>query len=358
MSFNTNDNNLSPISRTNYEEYFLLYVDNELNTTERLEVEAFLTLHPDLQAEIDILLSTKLPADLIQLQDKESLMSDSISLNSFDESLLLYIDNELDKAAKEKLEAQLKKDKTFQLQHQALLQTKLDAAEVIPYPNKKELYRRTERRISPYWLRIAAAVIIVLGIGALVAVNQQNTAAPSVVKNPAANKPANTERQMPLINEPVATPALAEQSEAVAEQKEITAPQQSPEKMRGLAKRKAVKETEDSSPIATAPVDNNLPKPIVEEPSNAIVATEPVRPPKQIINNEPVTSAKTASLNPTDISPKTAEQRDLLAGVDNEKKSSLKGFLRKATRFIERRTNIKATNENDELLIGAVALKL
>jgi hypothetical protein len=53
----------------------------------------------------------------------------------------------------------------------------------------------------------------------------------------------------------------------------------------------------------------------------------------------------------------TAEQRDVVK-TDNEKKSSLKGFLRKATRFIERRTNISTTNENNELVIGVVALKL
>jgi hypothetical protein len=53
----------------------------------------------------------------------------------------------------------------------------------------------------------------------------------------------------------------------------------------------------------------------------------------------------------------TAVQTDMVK-IDNEKKSSLKGILRKATRFIERRTNISTTDENDELLIGAVSLKL
>jgi hypothetical protein len=32
--------------------------------------------------------------------------------------------------------------------------------------------------------------------------------------------------------------------------------------------------------------------------------------------------------------------------------------LRKATRTLERRTGIKAVNDDDELLVGAVALKL
>ena len=41
MSFNPNDNNPGPICRSNYEEYFLLYADNELSEKDRLSVEAF-----------------------------------------------------------------------------------------------------------------------------------------------------------------------------------------------------------------------------------------------------------------------------------------------------------------------------
>jgi hypothetical protein len=45
-------------------------------------------------------------------------------------------------------------------------------------------------------------------------------------------------------------------------------------------------------------------------------------------------------------------------GNEKDKKGSVRGFLRKATRFIERRTGINPTNEDDELLIGAIAIKL
>jgi hypothetical protein len=44
--------------------------------------------------------------------------------------------------------------------------------------------------------------------------------------------------------------------------------------------------------------------------------------------------------------------------VTENKSSRFKGFLRKATRFIERRTGINPVNEDNELLIGAVAIKL
>ncbi|HZH95226.1 MAG TPA: hypothetical protein VEY06_05040, partial [Flavisolibacter sp.] len=47
-----------------------------------------------------------------------------------------------------------------------------------------------------------------------------------------------------------------------------------------------------------------------------------------------------------------------VASNNSNKKGSVRGFLRKATRFIERRTGINPVNEDDELLIGVVAIKL
>jgi anti-sigma factor RsiW len=40
------------ITRSNYEEFFLLYVDGELSPEQCDAVEAFTALHPDLQEEL------------------------------------------------------------------------------------------------------------------------------------------------------------------------------------------------------------------------------------------------------------------------------------------------------------------
>ena len=59
------------LTRHNYEEYFLLYVDGELPGDDRLAVEAFLQEHPDLVEEMDDLSRTVLsPADDVFTVDK------------------------------------------------------------------------------------------------------------------------------------------------------------------------------------------------------------------------------------------------------------------------------------------------
>ena len=121
MSSNSND-----INTGNYEEFFILYMDNELTQEQRKMVESFLESHPELRAELDLLLSTQLPAETVSL-DKASLLSSSMKLSTTEEELLLYIDNELPASEKNRLELELASNKEYQRQQSTLLQTKLDA---------------------------------------------------------------------------------------------------------------------------------------------------------------------------------------------------------------------------------------
>src|SRR5688572_9381455 len=149
------------ITRSNYEDFFLLYVDGELTPEECDAVETFAANHPDLQEELDILLTTRLDAEPVVFGDKDILMADSMKVTAIDESLLSYIDNELSPEEKAGVEWELAKNKDLQAQHQLLQQTKLDPNETIVYPYKEELYRRTEKAVRPmYWLRAAAVVAI------------------------------------------------------------------------------------------------------------------------------------------------------------------------------------------------------
>lgn len=61
------------INNANYENYFLLYIDNELSQTERESVEKFVLRHPALQVEFTLLRETVVAPETITFSDKRSL---------------------------------------------------------------------------------------------------------------------------------------------------------------------------------------------------------------------------------------------------------------------------------------------
>ena len=154
------------LTRDNYEEAFLLYIDEELTADQKAAVEAFAALHPDLQEELHLLMDTKLPAlENVAVMDKSFLMADSMKGTAIDEDLLLYIDNELDASKKDVVEKRLQKRKGLPAAATLLAKTKLDPTETVVYPYKEELYRKSERRIYAAWWRVAAAAVLMAWAG-------------------------------------------------------------------------------------------------------------------------------------------------------------------------------------------------
>src|SRR5215467_13527890 len=88
------------IDRHNYEEYFLLYIDNELNVDQKKQVELFVQENPDLEEELVMLKqSTLIPDDSIVFDKKHFLMKEEnssfINLNNYEQWLVMYVDDEL-----------------------------------------------------------------------------------------------------------------------------------------------------------------------------------------------------------------------------------------------------------------------
>jgi len=369
----SSNNNIPVLTRTNYEEAFLLYVDNELTPAEKNAVDDFVRQHPDLKEELDLLCSATFSADDLSFNGKEALFADSMKLHTVDESLLLYIDNELPQAEIEKVETQLEKDEAFALQHALLLKTKLDASEQIIYPYKKELYRRTERRIAPYWLRIAAAVVLVTGTGTAAWLNMDNSNSADV--NVAVATPKNTTPQSaPPTTAPakqIETPVANESGKSLASSK-VTAPQKTVAKKDIAVKpqapvvaKRTIKKEPTPTFLKTHIADDNvvakIDVPVGKSSDAAISETDAVS--KKIVpvlDKAPVTSEAASAYVTKDAAAKTTVPVNAVALEDGNERNggSVKSFLRKATRFIERRTGIKTVNDDDELLVGAVALKL
>ena len=81
------------INRNNYEEYFLLYADNELSADEKNMVEMFVQQNPDLEEEFIMLQQSVVkPDNTIALNDKNfySKKEGFIDQNNYEEKFLLY----------------------------------------------------------------------------------------------------------------------------------------------------------------------------------------------------------------------------------------------------------------------------
>lgn len=180
------------ITRHNYEEFFLMYVDDELTAEERVAVNLFVQQNPDLAEELEMLQQTKLIADdSLQFEDKKMLLQnvDEIGIDNYEEQFLLYIDKELDDKKRDDVEKFVLQHPQFQDEFTLLKQTVLEPEKVI-FEDKASLLRKEERRIVPMFIRLAVAAAVI-GIAVMMWFSWNNNSS-STQLNVAANDNSNT----------------------------------------------------------------------------------------------------------------------------------------------------------------------
>jgi hypothetical protein len=162
------------ITRDNYEEFFLLFVDNELSGAERIAVQEFIQQNPDLEAELVTLQQSVLkPENNIRFENKDSLLKqieeDSlINQTNYQEYFLLYVDNELDHAAKKDVEKYIHENPFLQNELSLLQQATLEPDTAIVFEGKETLYKKEQnKRPLPFGWMSAAAVAVLLVTGFL-----------------------------------------------------------------------------------------------------------------------------------------------------------------------------------------------
>ncbi len=375
------------IDRHNYEEYFILYMDNELNSGDRRQVEAFVELHPDLKEELDLLLQFKLVPDTdILFNGKDELMKMNeaavqvggdtpISLANYEEWFTLYTDHELTTGQKKTVEQFIAENPSLEKELALLQRTRLQPEEIV-FTDKASLYRAEEkiRIIQVRWWRIAAAAILILGLGLTTysILNKKSSAGTEegVAKtNEQKTTPVETarppEEQHSVVNQlaaenavenvaranqarPPAEPVVTDQNRLVANDKRTNKPLP----------------VKNNEPVVADNNTNNLPKPLYNPNINTTLPKTEVtiaanNSQKQIIRPDALTkdNVTTPSAQPSDIV--TASFRDdAELNQPDGKKNKLRGFFRKVTRTFEKRTNIDATTDDDKLLVAGLAIKL
>jgi len=349
------------INRHNYEEYFILYMDNELTQEQRRLVEEFVKLHPDLKEELDNLLQYKMtPDEAIVFPAKEELLKGSERLHMADyrEMLLLYVDNELNVADRKSVEELVSGNELLKKELQYLQQTKL-GAETISFPDKSSLYRRSERRIAPVWWRMAAAVLVLaLVLSAVLIISRRSSGVPEV----AVTKPGK-------ITSPVVKEELAQNKDQIKKQpEEIVQPSnnsiEQPKDQIAVIKN-------DPSPVI---VKNDKEESIVPKANDAIADNNinniPINPSNNLPKPERTDATPIKALTETGVTSvavapseyKTASYPTTNEGFEQDgkdgKKNKLRGFFRKIARTFEKRTNIDPTTDDNKLLVGGLSINL
>lgn len=380
------------IDRNNYEEFFILYMDNELSSEDRRRVEIFAQENTDLKEELHLLLQSKLVVDeTIVFDNKEALLkhAGNVSLNTtnYEEWFVLYTDNELTAAQKNEVEVFVAAHPSLQKELQLLQQTKLQPESVI-FPYKESLYRTEEkvRVIGIRWQRIAVAAALLLAIStaAFFALNKKEAGTTDIADNgkgteiktspatketkeplkeiqPAENKIADVRKEetlpVPVENNTEETASTTNKTKQPKQEKQYNTPVQKliPDDA-ALAVQEKIKTP-----------GNNLPKPINnpyvidDKKEFASIQAEPsVKQPltilKEITGNSSVTTNEVQPLYSSITS--TTSDDDGIDAEQPRKKNKLRGFFRKVTRTFEKTTNIKATDDEDRLLIGGLAIRL
>ncbi|MBS1641268.1 MAG: hypothetical protein JSR11_02225 [Bacteroidetes bacterium] len=357
------------INRNNYEEFFLLYIDNELNAEQKAAVDAFIVQNPDLAIELKALQQTIMPLTNIQFEGKETLLKNEntfINTNNYEENFLLYVDDELNNIEKTEVETFVLQHPQLQQAFTLLQQTKL-TPETIIYPNKNELYKKEKRKIVYLsWQRFAVAAAV-LGLIVLsytlvqkpTTINKNNIVSTKTMVNTHAQTTTD-KNDINNVAQPNASNKNEENNNVAATKHFVTLPQ-----------------TKKSNNLPI-PLNNNQSKEIIisDNDNKVIAQTEPVVKPNNTIakptetitikNNditEKPTIITTASNNnntyvqPTVYKELNTDDEDennpVYVGNLKLNKTKVKNLLRKAGNLFSKQDN----NEEAKTSIASIPVK-
>lgn len=348
------------INRNNYEVFFLLYVDQELNEAEKLEVEAFLLSNPDLQVEMDMLSSVVLPQDipaavfpdksrLFRTEDTNSL----VNVSNHESYFVQYTDDELKNEEKAATEQFVYNNPEFQAEFELIQKTKLTPDTSIVFPNKDLLYRIAEeervRPIFPVWTQYAAAALVILSLGVFW-MSQEKNPSSSI-----ARTEIGKENIQPVPTESKPDLAATQEAPALTPEKEIRSepllPQKNNETVTASDQLAIIQKNSNpatkSAQTKTILLDASLPEKsggvrlpttgsianIMEEPDAGSIAKLEVPNPKdRIIPVKP----DDQTIIVVAMNDQNGDDFVFVPGKEVVRKTPLRGLLRKASRFIDK----------------------
>jgi hypothetical protein len=357
------------ITRYNYEELFLLYTDNELSAAEKKEVEAFVLNNPDLKKELELFQQYKLsPEQDLVFDNMESLLkpvaeSNAVNITNYEAFFVLYADDELTNEEKAGVEDFVYHNTWLQEEFELMQQLRLSADSLVVCPDKESLYRKEDDdKVVPFrWWRIAAAAIVLLVAGWLWLSREKLPAKPAIARTGAINGSNDTTSIKKLPEEikdlnkqrreqQTLTEATNKKNVKQTNKQQFAVIKSLPQRQDGEKSKDELTVNKTEGQLKGSMISS------IKETDKAVEVTSLTTSAgdKQLITDQPMTI-----LHPDEndrIKADFASYNDDNVEIMNttvNKKNSLRGFLRKASRLIAKRNERGDDNGNRKgILIG------
>jgi anti-sigma factor RsiW len=395
------------ITRDNYEEYFVLYIDKELNATDRAEVERFVRENPDLKTELEMFGDTVLSSgDVVPFEDKSSLyrqtsstpQSNFVTSENCEEYFVLYADNELSDEESGAVEAFVYNNPAQQENFELIQEIRFQPESHIVFPDKSLLYRTAgDHKVVPmftrmrFWKMAAAAAVLVFICGTawfalndhsgntdvsspVAANNNSSTVAPRVVKQPKADAATPADQPSADNIEPRQALAIAPPKITASTPKRKVIPGKvtiNPDvaEATGLTEKLPADNTVKKS-LATS----NIPAPssvkhisggaekVVEVKTQDIGQATATDPSLALAQNEKKVQPEQVAIGPVELKEGSAfaslanDNDELFESPDKNKK--MRGFFRKVTRVFDKATSKEPSENRKGLRIASFAIAL
>ena len=352
------------INRHNYEEFFLLYVDNELTKSEKIEVENFVLNNEYLVREFNALKESVLKPGNEEFLHKTNLykQAEGITLANSETYFLLHVDDELTGDEKYAVETFVLQHPETQANFSILHQTKLEAEPVV-FQNKELLYKKEDRKLVwMNWSRIAIAAMftgVAMALYFIIPSNHVQQLQADVKQSP---KHTNTSN-LPTVatikgtmnnSSPVVIPNTASTNVVNG----VTKSPSTPTKNSRTVKQPAIKiiesNNQENASLATLnkpyPVDVSISEKIRLPGTNNLAAE--ITP--QLVSNRINTENKQPDVEATTLTHQTVyreidtdadeKENSFLFGSARINKNKLRGLLKKASGLFDKKAE-RADNE-------------
>ncbi len=375
------------INRNNYEEYFLLYADNELTDYEKIEVLKFIRENKDLEVEFKMIQDTICKPDNVVMGNKTNLLrateNDFITETNYQEMFVLYHDDELNGEEKNNTELFVSQHPQLKREFEVMGRVKLMPDNSIVFSGKKNLYRKEKTgRVVPliFWRSIAAAIFIGFGFWIFEIYYLHPTQSPGIVENTKTIKktetimPKNipgsksTETNIERSNTQNATVAEKEKpvekkkmikANVTGEKKEkdehsyVNAATKDINKKVDLKKETSVEELKADVAALENEIKNIPQKKAIEANNISFIGDVEIKPiQKDITSTQAAIQAQQASYV-TETNQKNENYVFYNITTEEFRKSKVGGFLKKVKRVVERNNPVSRLFSGDEKQVAS-----